>query len=204
LTLAMMNAANSPYYANPVPYSGAINTSSAVANVLRQVDPVNGPILTGAVGLPISNLQINPGAQPPPGSITVLQAGERNTGAPKYSLNLTNVYSFDDGLLKGFRIGGTARLAWQSIYYFYYANGVTPTVRPIPHYKPNLASFDGILGYERRFRRYTWSVQANVYNMFNRYEVKLFPNAVSGWAGPNGANFSENPRSFTVSTDLGF
>lgn len=204
LTLAMMNASNSPYYANPVPYSGAINTGSAVANVLRQVDPVNGPILTGAVGLPISSLQINPGAQPPPGSITVLQAGERNTGAPKYSLNLTNIYSFDDGLLKGFRIGGTARLAWQSIYYFYYANGVTPTVRPIAHYKPNLASFDGIVGYERRFRRYTWSVQANVYNMFNRYEVKLFPNAVSGWAGPNGANFSDNPRAITVSTDLGF
>lgn len=204
LTLAMMNSTTSPYYANPVPYSGAINTSSAVANVLRQVDPVNGPILTGAVGLPISALQINPGAQPPPGTITVLQAGERNTGAPKFSFNLTNIYTFDEGMLKGLRVGGTARLAWQSIYYYYYTNGVTPTNRPVPYYKPNLASFDAIVGYERRFRRYTWSVQANIYNMFNRYEVKLFPNAVSGWAGPNGANFSENPRSFTVSTDFGF
>ncbi len=35
-------------------------------------------------------------------------------------------------------------------------------------------------------------------------EVKLFPNAVSGWAGPNGANLSDNPRSIAVSTELGF
>ena len=204
LTLAMMNTAGNPYYANPVPYSGAINSTSAVANVLRQVDLANGPILTGEVGLPISALQINPGAQPPPGTITVLQTGERNTGAPKYSANLTNVYTFDDGWLRGLRIGGTVRLAWKSIYYYYYANGVTPTVRPIPHYKPNLASFDGIFGYGRKFKRFDWSVQANVYNMFNRYKVQQFPNAVSGWAGPNGANITENPRSITVSTDIGF
>jgi outer membrane receptor for ferric coprogen and ferric-rhodotorulic acid len=165
---------------------------------------VNGPILSGKVGLPISALQISPGAIAPPGTLTVLQAGERNTGAPKYSMNLTNMYSFSEGWLKGLRVGGTVRLAWQSIYYFYYANGVTPTAQPVPHYKPNLAAFDGIFGYERRFKRYTWSVQANVYNMFNRYEVKLFPNAVSGWAGPNGANFSENPRAITVSTEIGF
>lgn len=204
LTLAMMNNPASPYYANPVPYSGAITTTSAVANVLRQADPVHGPILTGAVGLPISSLQINPGAQPPAGTITVLQTGERNTGAPTYSLNLTNVYTFDQGLLRGLRLGGTVRLAWESIYYFYYANGVTPTVRPVPHRKPNVAAFDGIMGYQRKFRRFDWSVQANLSNMFNRYEVKLFPNAVSGWAGPNGANFSDNPRSITVSTEFGF
>ncbi len=204
LTIAMLNTPGNPYYANPVPYSGAINTGSAVANVLRQVDPANGPILTGAVGLPITALQINPGSQPPPGSITVLQAGERNTGAPKYSLNFTNIYTFDRGLLAGFRIGGTARLAWKSIYYYYYTNGVTPTVRPIPHYKPNLAVFDAIAGYHRKYKRFDWSVQANVYNMFNRYEVKLFPNAVSGWAGPNGANFTDQPRALTVSTDIGF
>jgi hypothetical protein len=200
----MMNTPGNPYYANPVPYSGAINQGSAVANVLRQVDPANGPILTGAVGLPISSLQINPGSQPPPGTITVLREGERNTGAPKFSVNLTNIYTFDRGLLSGWRVGGTARMAWQSIYYFYYTNGVTPTVRPVPHYKPNLAMFDAIVGYQRKFRRFDWSVQANVYNMFNRYEVKMFPNAVSGWAGPNGANFSDNPRSITVSTDIGF
>jgi hypothetical protein len=204
LTVTMMKTPGNPYYANPVPYSGAISTTSAVANVLRQADSVNGPILSGKVGLPISALQISPGAIAPPGTLTVLQAGERNTGAPKYSMNLTNMYSFSEGWLKGLRVGGTVRLAWQSIYYFYYANGVTPTAQPVPHYKPNLAAFDGIFGYERRFKRYTWSVQANVYNMFNRYEVKLFPNAVSGWAGPNGANFSENPRAITVSTEIGF
>jgi len=129
------------------------------------------------VGLPISALQIHPGAVTPPGEVTVLRPGERNTGAPKYSLNLTNLYTFDQGFLKGLRVGDTVRLAWQSIYYYYYINGVTPTVRPVPHYKPNLAAFDGIFGYQRKFRRFDWSVQGNIYNMFNRYEVKLFPNA---------------------------
>ncbi len=204
LTLAMMNTPGNPYYANPVPYSGAITTTSAVANVLRQEDPAHGPILTGAVGLPISDLQISPGAIAPPGVLTVLQKGDRNTGAPKYSLNLTNIYTFDDWKLKGLRMGGTVRLAWQSIYYYYYAEGVTPTARPIAHYKPHLATFDGIFGYERRFKRYTWSFQVNIYNMFNRYKIQMFPNAVSGWAGPNGANFSENPRTFTISTEFGF
>jgi hypothetical protein len=114
LTLAMMNTASNPYWANPTNPTGAINASSAVATVLKTVDPVHGAILTGATSLPISAIQIaTPFALP--GTINAFTKGDRTSGYPQLSANVTSVYGFNQGLLKGAEIGGTASGAWKAL-----------------------------------------------------------------------------------------
>ena len=76
LTIAMMNSAASPYFANPTNPTGAINASSAAATVLKTVDPVHGAILTGVTGLPISAMQITPPFALP-GTINAFTKGAR-------------------------------------------------------------------------------------------------------------------------------
>jgi hypothetical protein len=43
-----------------------------------------------------------------------------------------------------------------------------------------------------------------VRNVANHYKVLILPNAVSGWAGPNGATFYGEPRSWELTTSIGF
>ena len=70
---------------------------------------------------------------------------------------------------------------------------------------PTQSRFDVILGYDFKIRaRYTLGVQLNVHNINNHYKVIILPNAVSGWAGPNGAVFSGEPRTWELSTTIGF
>ena len=203
LTLAMLGSPTSPYYANPVAVSGAINAGSAAATVLRVIDPVRGPILTGERGLPITAQQINPGF-PVPGEIVAVRSGEATTGFPKYSVNFTNVYTVGEGFAKGIRVGGTIGLGWKNTWYYYDPNGVS-AVRPrIPLYKNTLARFDLIAGYENRFRRVTYSTQINVNNLFNRYRVALLPNPTAGWAGPNDATFDQQPRVYRWTNTISF
>jgi outer membrane receptor for ferric coprogen and ferric-rhodotorulic acid len=205
LTIALMNTPTSRYYANPVAVSSQITSNAQVATILRTVDPVRGPILTGATGLPISALQIAPNAMgAPPGRIIVTQRGDVVTGVPKYSANLTNVYTFRDGLLRGFRVGGSVMTYWKSSLYYYYPNGAgQPNTRAL-WYKPDLHTVSGIFGYEMRLGRYTFSTQLNIQNMFNRYNVVLLPNYVNGWAGPNNATFDAQPRMYVWSSTVEF
>jgi hypothetical protein len=53
--------------------TGQIRSGSNAANVLAVVDPVHGPILTGATGLPMSATQINPALSGvnPPGTLSL-------------------------------------------------------------------------------------------------------------------------------------
>src|SRR6185369_15760884 len=104
LTITAMNTPGNRYYANPLAVSGAITSGSAVAGVLRTIDPQHGPILTGEVGLPISKLQINPGFTPV-GVIPTSRAGEKTTGYPMLSFNFTGVYTVPNERLKGLKIG---------------------------------------------------------------------------------------------------
>jgi outer membrane receptor protein involved in Fe transport len=205
LTLALMNSTASRYYANPIGVSGAITSNSQVATILKTADPVHGPILTGAVGLPITALQIAPNPlSPPPGVITVTQTGDLVTGFPKYSMNFTNMYTFREGRLRGFRVGGTVVAMWKNSLYYYYPNGIAQPNTRTMFYLPNRTTVSAILGYEKRFPRFTFSTQLNIQNMFNRYNVVLLPSYVNGWAGPNNATFDQQPRLYVWSTTLGF
>ncbi len=205
LTIDLMNTSTSRYYANPAAVSGAITSNSAVATILKSADPVHGPILTGATGLPISALQIAPNPlSPPPGTIIVSKAGDRVTGFPQFSMNLTNVYTFREGWWRGIRLGGTVVSTWKNSGYYYFPTGVaTPNNRQM-FFLPNQTTVSAILGYEKKFRRVTFSTQLNINNLLNRYNVVLLPSYINGWSGPNNATFDRQPRSYVWSSSVAF
>lgn len=203
LTTAMMSTPGSPYYANPVAVSGAINGGSNAARVLQAAHPVNGPILTGRTGLPISTMQINPGFTPI-GHIVTSTAGEFAVGYPKYSANMTSLYTFPSGWLKNFQLGGTAAGSWENRRYYYYPNGVSiGAARELFHF-PDQSRFDLIVGYNRKFGRFGFSTQININNLFNRYDVIVLPNGLNGWPGPNNATFTQEPRAYLWTTTVSF
>jgi outer membrane receptor protein involved in Fe transport len=205
LTIDLMNTSTSRYYANPVAVSGAITSNSAVATILKTVDVVHGPILTGANGLPISAMQIAPNPlSPPPGTIIVSQTGDTVTGFPRFSANFTNVYTFRQGLWRGVRLGGTVVSTWRNSGYYYFPEGVGKPNNRKMFFLPNQTTVSAILGYEHKFQRYSFSTQLNINNLFNRYNVVLLPSYVNGWSGPNNATFDRQPRMYVLSSTVGF
>lgn len=202
LTIAALSTPGNSYYANPLAISGQIN-STAARTTLSVVDPVHGPILTGATGLPISRIQINPGFTPP-SEIPVTKEGEGTTNYPALSSNFTGVYTFSSGIARGFRVGGTANVAWFNRRYYYYPNGISVGAERRLFSFPTQARFDLLLGYEKKFGRYSLNTQLNLSNMFNSYRVVITPNAITGYGGIKNAVFDGQPRAWTLSTTLGF
>ena len=78
--------------------------------MLKVADPQHGAILTGGDGpshhsVPARTFRA--GGITIPGFIYLAQKGQATFGYPEFSANLTSVYEFSSGLLKGFKIGGT-------------------------------------------------------------------------------------------------
>lgn len=204
LTIAAMSSPTNLYYANPAPVTGQINTSSNAARVLRVIDPLHGPVLTGANGLPMSAMQINPGFTPP-GSIVVGEAGDVTSNHAEYSFNVTNMYTFTSGWLRRFRIGGTAAFAWKNRGYYYYpTTDTSPTAPRSFYYRPDVANFNLIAGYSFKLGRYTLSTQMNISNLLNHYRVLILPAAIGGFPAATMAGFSRDPRSLNWSNSLEF
>jgi hypothetical protein len=203
LTIAMMSDRTNTYYANPAPITGLINSASNVASVLRSSDPVGGPILTGVTGLPISAMQINPGFALP-GAIPVAVAGEQTVGYPKFNFNLTQMYTFSTGRLKGLRLGGTVTRTWKNAAYYYFPTGVAVGAKREIYYRPDLLQFHPVAGYSWKQGRFPVSVQLNVSNVFNTYNVLVMPNPTTGFNGPMIATLDNQPRAYTLSTTVSF
>jgi hypothetical protein len=206
LTIAMMNNPASIYYANPVNPSGAILSSSSVATVLKATDPVHGPILTGAVDLPISQIQIAPSFGVP-GPVAAFRKGDHSLGTPLFHLVLTNLYTFDHGWAKGIEVGGSVNEQYKNLAYYYLANGfnsANPT--RLPFYAPNFVTVDPILGYSHRFRHVTFETQLNVSNIFNHYEVVIIPSQSTGYSTVTNlsAAFFGQPRGFAWTNRISF
>jgi len=207
LTIALMNNPASLYYANPTNPNGAISPSSAVATVLKTTSATDGSILTGATGLPISDLQVTPsfGA---PGPITIFQSGQRTLGTPLYSLNLTSIYVFDDGWVKGIMVGGTVNAAFNTVEYYYNPSSAIASANPVllPYYGPNSIILSPILGYEHKFKRVTLKLQLNITNVLNHYDVVINPSQVTGYSVPANltASFYGQPRLYTLTTTMKF
>jgi outer membrane receptor for ferric coprogen and ferric-rhodotorulic acid len=153
-------------------------------------------------GLPISALQIT--GITPPDTIVTSRAGDHTTGYPKISFSFTNVYTVPSGVFKGLRFGGTANVAWGVADYYFYPTGYSPTATRTLLYRPTKALFNAILGYERKFKGVSWSVQLNVDNLFNNYSVFIRPNNISGYAGISQAIWTNQPRTWTISTTFKF
>jgi hypothetical protein len=204
LTITAMNTPGNRYYANPLPVSGAITSGSAVAGVLRTIDPQHGPVLTGEVGLPISKLQINPGFVPV-GVIPTSRSGEQTTGYPMVSFNFTGVYTVPNEHLKGLKVGTSVRVGWSNRNYYYFPAGPNAIGVPRTIFSyPTQTVVSPLIGYTRRFGRYVWSSQLNMNNVFNHYHILITPSSVNGFAGPNGATFDQQPRSWVWTNSVGF
>jgi hypothetical protein len=206
LTIAKLSTVGDAYYSNPIAVTGAIGRTSNGGRVLLFVDPVRGPILTGATGLPISAQQINPGFKPP-GSIITNIAGEKSTGYPEYSMVFTNHYTLPRGPLKGLSVGGTVSLGWGYRQFYYYPNGLAdPNNSPRSLFMwPTQTRFDGVIGYTRKLgQRHVFSTQLNVGNLFNLYHVLILPNFTTGFSGVQDATFDAQPRSFVWSNTVSF
>jgi len=208
LTLTMMGTPGNLYYANQGAVHGAINASSGAATILNALsDPQvaqHGPILTGAVGLPIAQMQIKPSFTPV-GTIPIMTSGDQVQGYPQIAVNYESVYTFDRGPLKGLRAGGAFQGMWKYSAFYYYPVGLSnnPTNRALYAW-PTRTLFTGIFGYDWAYRRYRISHQLNVNNVFNHYHIVIIPNYINGWAGPNNATFDTQPRSYVFSTRVSF
>ncbi len=118
LTIAMMNdQKNSTYFWDAQPQNGTTQNGN-LSNLLRGTaggsnnatfgTPVNGPIVTGATGLPASARQIawdDPYGNAANG-VSAAIAGRYTIGYPKYKFSLTQTYDVPSGWLKGVSIGG--------------------------------------------------------------------------------------------------
>jgi outer membrane receptor protein involved in Fe transport len=220
LTVRLMSTpgATNLYFANPDPTSGRIAPGSVVATILNGQNNAaainaNGPILTGNSLLPISQLQLDRtlAGIDTPGTIVATRIGDKTTGYPERSINLTSHYSFDrEGWLKGFSVGGTIALSWKNRGYYYYATPLTPanalTLRRTLYYAPDGQQFNAILAYSRRLGRYQWSSQLNVNNVLNRYEIRIIPNATTGFntASNLNATWYQQPRSYQWTNTVRF
>jgi hypothetical protein len=80
---------------------------------------------------------------------------------------ITN-YSFNEGRLKGFSVGGGVR--WQDKLVYGYPIiddpefGIVPDIHH-PYYAPSETSYDAWIGYRRKFAKFNWSIQLNVRNI---------------------------------------
>jgi len=167
-------------------------------------------MLTGKTGLPLAtSYQLNTALSgvTPVGVVEAAEPGGATYGYPQYAVSLTNIYEFSTERLKGFELGGTFSANARYLVKYYY-NGLT-TATPgnlQKFYYPSLLKFDLITGYSHRFRRFTWSSQVNVNNLFNHYKVILYPNYSSGFTTPStiAANLYGQPRAYVWTNRISF
>jgi outer membrane receptor protein involved in Fe transport len=208
LTLAMINSSTSPFYANPDPNSGSIRTP-ALITALTTVDPVHGAAATGVTGLPLSAIQYNY-TSPSGGLITVVKSGDKNTGINEYSFNFQTKYSFDGGVLKGLSVffDVNAKLNDRSYYTVSFPAGSTNTLQGTRSLvsKPDNYVFGLGLFYKHELpgslRRFTWSTQLNIRNLFDKSDVVIMP--LNTNASQLRAVLSNQPRQIVWSNSIAF
>jgi hypothetical protein len=80
---------------------------------------------------------------------------------------ITN-YTFGEGRLKGFGVGGGVRWQGRVVYGFPIINdpsfGIVPDIKN-PFYGPSQTNYDAWVSYRRKFEKFTWSAQVNVRNL---------------------------------------
>lgn len=220
LTITMMSTpgAGNLYFANPDPTNGHVDTGSIVGGILRGLNntaaiQANGPILTGAINLPISQLQLNRtlAGINTPGTILATRVGDKTTGYPEYSANFTTDYSFTgDNLLKGLSVGGSLIMSWRNRSYYYYATPLTAsnalTLQRTLFYRPDMEQINLSVSYRRKFGRYDWHTQFNLNNVLSKYYEVHMPHGTTGFRTTSNINVTwfQQPRSFVWTNRISF
>ena len=210
LTLAMINNAANPFYANPDPTSGRIQ-STTLRTALLTVDPAKGTAATGVTGLPISAVQYAFASPYPNGDVLIYKAGEKNTGFNEYTFNFQNNYTLETGRLKGVGIFTDVQTyAKNRAYYVNYpdaSGSVLGTRITRELYRlPRATVLNAGLSYKFKVpwlgERYTWSTQVNVRNVLNHYRVWVAP--TSGNGSILNARYSAQPQMFLWTNSVNF
>lgn len=181
LTLAMINDPAGVFRANPDADSGRI-TNATLITALTTVDPVHGTAATGVNGLPISAIQYT--WTDPFGHKGELApvAGNQYSPGPQYSFSFINHYTFTEGRLRGFGVGGGVSAALRNYAYYYTQGGTRATTgQRVPFILPSPAVFEYSVTYSRKLTRsLTWRSQINVNNALNHYYYVIVPTASNG------------------------
>jgi hypothetical protein len=116
----------------------------------------------------------------------VRNAGSFGFNNRPYKANMFTRYSFGEGRLRGFFVGGGVR--WQSQNRVQrVVTGLTPQSRPIygrTLYGPEILEVDALIGYSGRAdffgQRTNWRVQLNGYNVLNNREIQVLRYSADG------------------------
>jgi outer membrane receptor protein involved in Fe transport len=190
LTVEKLSDPADLYYADPDPDNGRIRASGI--RTLLQSDDGPGRIATGAVGLPMSEYQLT-GVTPVAVATTSLR-GERTTGYPEISFNLTNTYTIQRGPLKGLRLGVTIISEWQRNDLYHYENGYREDAPRVLSTRPALCRVNLLASYARRFGRLHWQSQLLITNLFDRQQMLVRPHVLWGYneRRPDGVSIRRN------------
>jgi outer membrane receptor protein involved in Fe transport len=178
LTVGMMKNSSSPYFANLDPSSGRIlNLRAGTLNSLGLVGRSDGRTIgTGRAGMPISQHQLG-FVSPFPDAVVIQKPGETATGFADYSVSTSAIYTFSsDRFLKGLSLGPTVTA--KNMMRAYYYNDAAGN-RVLKRY-PDQVQVSMMVGYSRKFGRYTWNTQFNVNNAFNTISVSHLPDLGTG------------------------
>jgi outer membrane receptor protein involved in Fe transport len=204
LTLAMMNDRANPYWANPADDNGRLQTSN-LRRVLQYFVGANGSALTGKTGRSTSDI---PYAWSDPngtkGETTVAKKGENTVGYAQYVFSMTNSYSFTgDNFLKGISVGGTIGVGLKNRTFYYNIPGGGRELFS----SPDTWQANTFVSYRRKIgKRYGFSTQVNVTNVFNHYVFGTLPNNGSGYTNPAnlGVSFYGQPRLYVWTNTVSF
>ncbi len=204
LTLAMMNDRSGPYWAQPADDNGRLPASN-LRRVLQFFVGPNGTALTGQTGLSTADIPYfwsDPNGTK--GETVVAKKDESTVGYAQYRFVLTNNYSFTgDNFLKGFGIGGTVALGLKNRTFYYNTPGGGRERFGSPDtWQVNLnASYRHKLG-----KRFMFSSQVNIDNVFNHYVLGTLPNNGSGYTVPANlaVTFYGQPRMVVWTNSVSF
>lgn len=214
LTLAMINDPTNPYYAAPdqTTLGNGQITSALLKTTLTTVDPVHGSANTGVTGLPISAIQYNFVNPHPGGVITVVHAGDKNTGENEFNFHFVNRNQISQGFLRGLGIFESLTTYWKNrAYYTSYfptaatGNALQVTSRPLVRMPTSTLITLGLSYHYRlpgRLSRFDLSSQLNIGNLFNHDRVFILPNSANG--ANLQARLSAQPRTFVWSNSVKF
>ena len=190
LTLAMMKNSASDYFATIDPSSGRItNANNLFLNTAG--------VPTTIAGLPITNHQL--GFQAPNGGIAeVVAAGDYLTPIAGKSALFNTTYTFANGPLDGFSVGGL--VSWQGERRAGYTT--LGGVRQL-YETPDLIRTDLRLGYQLKMKaRRLLSVRLTVSNVLDRMELRPTLNVATGFV--TAVTVDQAPRTWALSISLRF
>ncbi|GAB5562199.1 MAG: hypothetical protein SynsKO_38460 [Synoicihabitans sp.] len=139
---------------NPIPLGGGFVTLNDI------VWSADGQVATNARALNLegngeSGLKTNPYTGQTMPDRVIRGAGDKNDPWSRHNLNFLTKYTWTDGALKGFSLGGSMRGRYDN-----FAGGGTTN--------PDYTVFDLILGYTKKFEKFGWSSQINVLNVTDK------------------------------------